>query len=110
MLKEISQSSLTETPFYDLRKDKVYGNFMDTLYNVYAPPPPPTSCSAALGAFTPLMNWRWREYGNSPLCSAGHNERSCTLIFPFAFVVLVSLSTVLFLYLVPVVGRVAQLV
>jgi len=53
MLKEISQSSLTETPFYDLRKDKVYGNFMDTLYNVYAPPPPPNLLFSGSWGFYP---------------------------------------------------------
>ena len=61
-----------------------------------------TSCSAALGSFNPLMNWRRREYGNSPLCSAGLNEWRCTLIRPLAFVALVSLPTVFWLVFVSV--------
>jgi hypothetical protein len=81
----------TATSFYDLRKDEINGDFMDTLYHVCGPT---NALFSGSWDFSLLLNWRRSEYGNSPPCSTGLLEWGYTFIRQYAYVVLVSLTTV----------------
>jgi hypothetical protein len=69
---------------------------MDTLYNVYGPPN--LLFSSSWGFFPS------DELTETPPCSAGLNEWSRTFIRPYAFVVLVSLTTVFWLVFISVIS------